>query len=66
MKISFASCDRINMQNNALIWKYVFQYKSGAFKDFWKIFYGNVGLNDRIQFSEVKEKTVFSASEGGK
>ena len=33
MKISFASSDRINMQNNALIWKYVFQYKSGAFKD---------------------------------
>ena len=41
--------------------KYVFQNNSGAFKD-----YGNVRLNVWIQLSKIKEKTIFSASEGGK
>ena len=42
-----------------------FLNNSGAFKGF-RIFYGNVRLNVWIQFSQIKEKSIFSTSEGGK
>ena len=47
------------------IWKYIFLNNSGAFKGF-RIFYGNVRLNVWIQFSQIKEKSIFLTSEGGK
>ena len=47
------------------IWEYIFLNNSGAFKGF-RIFYGNVRLNVWIQFSQIKEKSIFSTSEGGK
>ena len=45
------------------IWKYVFLNNSGAFEDFRNFFNINVRL---IQFSQIKEKSIFSAPEGGK
>ena len=51
------------------IWKYVFINKSGAFTDFryfFIFFYGNVRFNVWFQFLQIKEKSIFSASEGGK
>ena len=43
-----------------------FLSSSGAFNDFRTFFHGNVRLSDLIQFSEIKEKSIFSAPEGGK
>ena len=43
-----------------------FLSSSGAFKDLRTFFHGNIRLSDWIQFSEIKEKSIFSASEGGK
>ena len=40
------------------IWKYIFLNNLGAFKGF-RIFYGNVRLNVWIQFSQIKEKSIF-------
>ena len=51
------------------IWKYVFINKSGAFTDFryfFIFFYGNIRFNVWFQFLQIKEKSIFSASEGGK
>ena len=48
------------------IWKYVFLNNSVAFKDFRKFLNGNVSLNVWIQFSQIKQKSIFSASEVGK
>ena len=48
------------------IWKYVLLNNSSAFKDFRKFVYGKVRLNFLIQFIQIKEKYIFSASEGGK
>ena len=49
------------------IWKYLFLNNSVAFKDFRKFFfYGNVRLNVWNQCSQIKQKSFFSASEGGK
>ena len=48
------------------IWKYVLLNNSSAFKDFRKFVYGKVRLNSLIQFIQIKEKSIFSASEGGK
>ena len=31
-----------------------------------EFFYGNIRLNVWIQFSQIKEKSIFSTSEGGK
>ena len=45
------------------IWKYVFLNNSVAFKDFRKFLNGNVSLNVWIQFSQIKQKSIFSASE---
>ena len=51
------------------IWKYVFINKSGAFTDFryfFIFFFGNFRFNVWFQFLQIKEKSIFSASEGGK
>ena len=49
------------------IWKYVFLNNSGAFKDFRHFFFmETLGLKFEFNFFQIKKKSIFSASEGGK
>ena len=47
------------------IWKYVFLNNSGAFTDFRYFFMETLGLMFEFSFFQIKEKSIFSASEGG-